>query len=71
MYRIEITPSFTSHVTVLRYEERAEALAAWDKHVDLACPGDKLKLMDLDTERTMSVYNPVKIHMSDDYAPDA
>ena len=56
MYKIVINRGGNSE-SVLRFTGKEEAMAAWDRHVDFAIPGDTLKLYKGD--EIISQYSPV------------
>ncbi len=64
--RVEITIKGSDRASCLNFSHKQDALDQWDKSVDHACPGDKLRLIDLETGALMSVYSPVDRSITDD-----
>jgi hypothetical protein len=58
-YTIELTMKGRTEPSKTTYGDRSEALAQWDKMVDMALGGDKIRLRDNTLDRILSEYNPV------------
>jgi hypothetical protein len=58
-YTIELTMKGRTEPSKTTYGDRREALSAWDKMVDMALGGDKIRLRDNTLDRILSEYNPV------------
>jgi hypothetical protein len=59
MIRIELTLKGKTRPSIRDYGDRTKAMDQWDKDVDNAVGGDRLRLIDCGTGRVMSEYNPV------------
>ena len=57
--QIEFTMRGSTKVSKRQYHMKAQAMQQWDKAVDSTIGGDKLRLVDLETGRVVSEYNPV------------
>jgi len=57
-YRIETTNLETEKSRSLNYDTRREAMDHWDKVVDRAIPGERVRLIDVDAGRILSEYTP-------------
>lgn len=58
-YRIEMTLKGKDQPMCLQYATWTGVMAAWDNAVEDALPGDKLRLIDLESGKVRSVYAPV------------
>jgi hypothetical protein len=58
-YTIEFTMKGKTSPSKTTYDTKMEAYDAWDKVVDDALGGDKMRLIDNTTGRIISEYNPV------------
>ena len=57
--RVELILKGTERASCLNYHIKQQAMDQWDRSVDAALPGDKLRLIDLETGKLMSVYYPI------------
>ena len=57
--QIELTMRGSTKASKRQYHMKAEAMQQWDMATDAAIGGDKLRLVDLETGRIVSEYNPV------------
>jgi hypothetical protein len=58
-YTIEHTMRGRDKPSKQHYEDRADAMKAWDKLTDMALGGDQCLLRDNTLNRILSEYNPV------------
>ena len=57
--RVEVILKGAERASCLNFHIKQPAMDQWDRTVDAALPGDKLRLIDLETGHVLSVYYPI------------